>query len=236
MYDAIPLIHYLFIHLWYTKFLMQILTKASAVYPPLLREISDPPRQLYMHGACNPHDTFIAIVGTRQPSERGFQTAHEFSYHLAKGGYTIVSGLAYGIDTAAHEGALAAKGKTIAVLGTGINNISPRGNCSLAEKILKYDGGIISEYEPHMSGAKYHFPKRNRIIAGIAIATIVIEAPNHSGALITARCALDYNRDVFAVPGSIYSENSIGTNDLIKKGAAQLITSIADILNFLTHI
>lgn len=228
--------------------------KFDSNYPPLLRQLPDAPNALNILGAYNPHDTCIAIVGTRHPSVRGVETAHKFAYELAKAGFTIVSGLAYGIDTAAHEGALAASkqqadntadraektnssgfamGKTIAVLGSGLKQISPRANITLAEKIIETGGAVFSEYDENETGAKYHFIERNRIIAGMCVATIVIEAPQKSGALFTADFALEYNREVFAVPGSLYSENSTGTNNLIKKGAAQLITSTADVLEIL---
>lgn len=241
----------------------------DATFPTLLREIPDRPQKLYFRGTVNPNDTCIAIVGTRHPSIRGVETAHTFAYELALAGFTIVSGLAYGIDTAAHEGALAAVynakgtggsgfamgrrptcgcpsrsecrrrpstgsvGKTIAVLGSGLNHIGPRANITLAEKIVETGGAIISEYDADETGAKYQFIERNRIIAGLCVATIVIEAPKKSGALFTADFAVEYNREVFAVPGSIFSENSEGTNELIKKGAAQLITSSADVIEIL---
>lgn len=207
--------------------------KFDSNYPPLLWQLPDAPNALNILGAYNPHDTCIAIVGTRHPSVRGVETAHKFAYELAKVGFTIVSGLAYGIDTAAHEGALAATGKTIAVLGSGLKQISPRANITLAEKIIETGGAVFSEYDENETGAKYHFIERNRIIAGMCVATIVIEAPQKSGALFTADFALEYNREVFAVPGSLYSENSTGTNNLIKKGAAQLITSTADVVEIL---
>lgn len=216
---------------------MKTLLHTDPEYPVLLRELPDAPKKLYIRGELDPGELCIAIVGTRHPNVRGLETAYRFAFELAQQGYVIVSGLAFGIDTAAHEGALAASkdgGKTVAVLGTGIENITPRSNCTLAEKIVQCGGAIISEYEPARPGAKYNFPERNRIIAGLSVATIIIEAPQKSGALITADFALDYNREIFAVPGSIYSENSTGTNTLIKNGSAQLVTSTKDVINFLT--
>ncbi len=223
-----------------THFESRRIHSIDAEFPPLLRQLADSPSSLNYLGSINPTDTFIAIVGTRHPSIRGIETAHKFAFELALAGFTIVSGLAYGIDTAAHEGALAASknstidsGKTIAILGSGLENISPRANITLAEKIIETGGAIISEYPNSDTGAKYHFIERNRIIAGMSIATIVIEAPKKSGALFTADFSLEYNREVFAVPGSIFSENSEGTNELIKKGAAHLVTSTADIIEIL---
>ncbi len=268
-YEISDFVHSPFITVCYTHLHMQNMEMFSTIrqldisdfdFPPLLKQLPDRPDKLFYLGTFDPLATCIAIVGTRHPSIRGIETAHKFAYELAAAGFTIVSGLAYGIDTAAHEGALAALckskgagdsafgvgrrptcgcpstggvGKTIAVLGSGLDHIGPRANITLAEKIIETGGAIISEYEPHETGAKYQFIERNRIIAGMCVATIVIEAPKKSGALFTADFAVDYNRDVFAVPGSIYSENSEGTNELIKKGAAQLVTSTADVLEIL---
>jgi len=197
-------------------------------YPAILKEIHSPPKELYVKGKILPQEKAIAIVGTRNCSDYGKQVAYDFSSKLAKLGITIVSGLAQGIDTCAHQAALEAKGRTIAVLGTGINNIYPRFNTKLAEEISK-NGAVISEYEPEANGTKYTFPQRNRIISGLSLGTIVIEAPERSGALITADFAMEQNREVFIIPGPIYSENSKGTNQLIKQGA-KLITNIEDVL------
>jgi len=172
----------------------------------------------------------IAIVGTRRYSQYGKQVALEFAGKLAELGITIVSGLAKGIDTFAHQAALENRGRTIAVLGSGLDKKSfyPSCNYHLAEKISQY-GAVISEYPPGTRGTQFTFPQRNRIISGLSLGVIIIEAPEKSGALITASLALEQNREVFAVPGSIYEKNSRGTNNLIKLGAKP-VTCIEDIL------
>jgi DNA processing protein len=200
-------------------------------YPGLLKEVSGPPKELYIKGKILPQDKVaVAIVGTRKYTNYGKQVAFDIGGKLARLGITIVSGLARGIDTFAHQAALEVNGRTIAVLGSGLDKASffPPPNYCLGEKISQ-QGAVISEYPPGVHGTKFTFPERNRIISGLSLGVIVIEAPEKSGALITAALALDQNREVFAVPGPIYEKNSIGTNRLIKMGA-KLVTDVEDIL------
>jgi len=200
-------------------------------YPQILKEISDPPAELYIRGNLVEEDkAAIGIVGTRNYTSYGKQVAYDIVGDLAEAGLTIVSGLAKGIDTFAHKAALERGGRTIAILGSAIDSrsIYPSCNKRLAEKIIQ-NGAIMSEYSPGTTAERYFFPKRNRIISGLSLGVLVIEAPERSGALITANCALDQNREVFAIPGSIYSKNLIGTNKLIQMGA-KLVTKANDIL------
>ena len=202
-------------------------------YPKILKEIYSPPKVLYFLG--NPEileGINLAVVGTRKPTAYGRQATFEIVRGLAQNGLTIVSGLALGIDALAHQACLEAGGKTIAVLGSGLDVIYPRANYFLSQKILKNNGCIISEYPAGTEPQKYHFPQRNRIISGLSLGTLIVEAPLDSGALITGKYALDQNREVFAVPGSIYSENSAGPNNLIKMGA-KTVTEAKDILETL---
>jgi DNA processing protein len=208
-------------------------------YPAILKEIHDPPKELYIKGEITSQDKVaIAIVGTRKFTQYGKQVAYDISGNLAKLGITIVSGLARGIDAFAHEAALESGGRTIAVLGSGLDRESffPSSNWSLSEKIAK-QGAIITEYPFGTRGTHFTFPQRNRIVSGLSLGVVVIEAPEESGALITASLALEQNREVFAVPGNIYEKNSQGTNKLIKMGA-KLVTGIEDILEELnlTHL
>lgn len=207
------------------------ITLSDPNYPKLLKEISDPPQVLYLRGEIKEKDNLaIAIVGTRNYTGYGKKVAEEITSDLVEAGITIVSGLAKGIDTFAHKVALEKGGRTIAVLGSGIDSksIYPSSNRSLAEKIIK-NGAILSEYPPKTKAQKYFFPQRNRIISGLSLGVVVIEAPIKSGALITANCALEQNREVFAVPGPIYSSTAEGANKLIQSGA-KLITDANDIL------
>ena len=200
-------------------------------YPYLLKQIHDPPKQLYIKGSIIEQDKkAIAIVGTRNCSDYGKKIAFDFSFKLGKLGITIISGLASGIDTQAHKGALEANARTIAVIGTGMDKESfyPKENYELLKQITK-NGAVISEYKEGSRGTKYSFPQRNRMISGLSLGVIIIEAPEKSGALITADFAIEQNREVFVVPGPINSENSKGTNELIKQGA-KLVTNINDIL------
>ncbi|MFH1392749.1 MAG: DNA-processing protein DprA [bacterium] len=206
------------------------ITKQNKKYPRLLKEIFKPP-VLYVRGGFKKADnSAIAIVGTRTPTHYGKQVAHKLAYDLAQSGLTIISGLALGIDTIAHKTALEAHGRTIAVLGSGIDDKSfyPQENKKLALEIEK-SGAVISEYPAGTSAKPGYFPQRNRIVAGLCLGTLIIEAGYKSGALITAHCALDQNREVFCVPGSIFSEKSAGANNLIKLGA-KLVTSAKDVL------
>ncbi len=199
-------------------------------YPKLLKEIYDPPKKIYILGDIKALDDLpFAVVGTRKMSREGKEIASKIVRGLAQNGFTIISGLALGIDGASHQAALEAKGKTIAVLGSGLNNIYPSAHKKLAEQIIASGGAIISEYEPDMPPLKHQFPERNRVISGLSLGTLVIEAPFKSGSLITAKCALEQNREVFAVPGSILNLNSEGPNYLIKMGAHP-VTKTEDIL------
>lgn len=199
-------------------------------YPRLLKEIYNPPKELFFLGEIRAEENLpLAIVGTRKFSNYGKQATIELGRSLAKTGFTIVSGLALGIDSLAHQAALDVGTRTIAVLGCGLDNIYPAIHKKLTEKIIAQGGLIVSEYPPGTPPLKHHFPARNRIIAGLSLGVLVIEAPETSGALITAKCALEQNREVFAVPGNIFSQNSFGTNQLIKLGAKP-VTQIEDIL------
>jgi DNA processing protein len=197
-------------------------------FPQLLRDISNPPKELFIVGAI-PTLPMVAVVGTRRPTDYGKQMTYRIAYDLAKAGFCIVSGLALGIDAVAHQAAVEAGGKTLAVLGNGLSNIYPITNRGLAIQILKHGGGIISEFDLEMPALKQNFPARNRIIAGLGLATIVTEADAKSGSLITANFALVENRMVMAVPGNTTSLRSAGPNNLIKNGA-KLITDAADVL------
>jgi len=201
-------------------------------YPALLKQIPDSPYIIYMRGNLDCLNLpMVAIVGSRKLTEYGNRVARGFARDLANSGICIVSGLAFGVDACAHLGALDAKGKTIAVLGNSLDNesIGPRSNFQLAEEILNNDGLLISEFPIKTAGAVWTFPSRNRIMAGMSSGTLVVEAAAKSGSLITANLALDYNRDVYAVPGQIFSPQSEGTNALIKAGA-KMVTFCKDIL------
>jgi len=208
-------------------------------YPELLRKIKDPPEVLYFRGEILPRaesrglpqENCFAIVGTRRFSPYGKQVALEIAGNLAEAGLTIVSGLAPGIDTFCHQAALERGRRTIAVLGTGLDEkiIYPQSNLKLAQKIIEKGGLLISEYPPETRGTQFTFPQRNRIISGLSLGTLVIEAKERSGALITANNAFSQNRKVFAIPGLIHSSNSRGCHALIKKGA-RLVDNVNDIL------
>ncbi len=198
-------------------------------YPKSLAEIADPPALLYLKGALPPPELpLIAIVGARQASPYGLAIARELALGLAENGWGVVSGLARGVDAAAHGGALAAKGYTMAVLGCGLNICYPRENERLRDRI-QASGGVISELPPAASPMPGNFPVRNRIISGCSLGTLVVEAGKKSGALITAYQALEQGRDVFAVPGPITSDRSRGANSLIKQGA-KLVETVDDVL------
>ena len=202
-------------------------------YPPLLAELHDPPARLHLRGG--PAEilsrTAVAVVGARSCSRYGAQVARELARELAGAGVVVVSGLARGIDGEAHRGALAAGGPTVAVLGCGIDRDYPRAHSQLAGRIAE-NGLVVSEYPPGVEPAPWRFPARNRIVAGLASATVVVEARERSGALITADFALELGRDVFAVPGEITSGLSKGTNDLIRQGATPLLAA-GDVLEAL---
>lgn len=206
-------------------------------YPPLLREIPKAPGILYARGNATLNAEFwgrphVAIVGTRKATSYGLKAARELARDLAARGVVIVSGLAFGIDAAAHRGALEANGATLAVLGSGVNQLYPAANADLARELMDRGGAVLSEFAPDFPPDKWTFPQRNRIVAGLTQATIVIEAPEKSGALITAYLALDFNREVGAIPGEITSINSTGTNALLRRGAA-LIRNAGDVLELL---
>jgi len=189
-------------------------------FPTPLRQIYDPPLLLYVRGdAAVICQASIAVVGTRHPTPYGLGMAERLSADLASHGLTIISGLARGVDSAAHRGALAGKGKTIAVFGTGVDVIYPKENQRLADQILTTGGALISEFPLSTFAAPQNFPIRNRIISGISIGVLVIEAGEYSGTRITSRCALEQNRELFAVPGNVTNRNSWGPNTLIKQGA-----------------
>ena len=199
---------------------IRVLTLDDPAYPPLLREIADPPPLLFCRGDSTllswPQ---IAVVGSRRPSQNGIATARDFSARLAAQGLGITSGLAFGIDAAAHEAALAANGMTVAVLGTGLADLYPRQHARLANNILARDGLLVSEFLPHTPPLQYHFPRRNRVISGLSLGVLVVEAGLPSGSLITARQALEQNREVWAIPGSIHNPQAKGCHALIREGA-----------------
>lgn len=204
--------------------------QSDAEYPPILREIYDPPIVLYVKGAISPKDkSAVAMVGSRQTTHYGIETARKLAYQLGYVGVTVVSGGARGIDTAAHQGALAAKGRTICVLGTGISIVFPPENKELFDRIAQ-NGAVLSQFPFNRKGDKQTFAIRNRIVAGMTLGTVVVEADLHSGSLITANFATEYGRQVFAVPGRIDSPRSKGCHDLIKKGA-KLCEGAEDILS-----
>jgi DNA processing protein len=208
------------------------LGRRDAAYPPLLLEIHDPPSSLYVRGEADLsllERPAVAIVGARACSPYGAQVARLLGRELAGAGLVVLSGLARGIDGEAHRGALEAGGVTVAVLGCGIDRDYPAAHAQLARRICER-GFVVSEYEPGVEPAPWRFPARNRIISGLAAATVVVEAREKSGALITADFALEQNRVVFAVPGEITSSLSAGTNRLIREGAAPL-TSVQDVLD-----
>lgn len=210
---------------------IRLLTMNDIAYPYLLKEISSPPYIIYTKGDIDFNiSPAIAIVGSRKNTAYGSQVAKIFAKNLAAAGIITVSGMALGIDSYAHLGTLEENGRTIAVLGNGLddNCIYPRSNFDLSRRIIS-NGALISDYPPGTPASPITFPARNRIIAGLTLGTIVVEAGEKSGALITADYALDFNREVFSVPGSIFSPESFGTNQLIKKGA-KAVTSIKDVL------
>jgi len=209
------------------------ISERSTVYPPLLRELTDAPSRLYLRkGAAELLSRpSVAIVGARSCSAYGAQVARMLGRELAAAGLVVVSGLARGIDGEAHRGALAAGGITVAVLGCGVDRDYPARHGQLAARIVEV-GEIVSEYEPGVEPAPWRFPARNRIVAGLTLATVVVEARARSGALITADFALELHREVFAVPGEITSALSAGTNDLLRQGAIPLLSS-RDVLDLL---
>jgi DNA processing protein len=203
-------------------------------YPRLLREIPDPPPLLYVYGRLEGHSANLAVVGSRNATSYGLKTTNDLCRSLATHGLTIVSGMARGIDTAAHEGALSAGGQTIAVLGSGLERIYPAENRRLFHRIAE-KGAVVSEFPLRAKPEAHHFPIRNRIISGMSLGTVVVEATRKSGSLITARLAAEQNREVFAVPGSVQSFKSAGSHTLIKQGA-KLVEHAQDVIEELVPL
>ena len=208
-----------------------VITQESPTYPRSLREIHAPPIVLYVWGDLQERDQHaIAVIGSRRTTHYGSESAKKLSYQIAYAGLTVISGLARGIDTAAHQGALAAKGRTIAVIGSGLSKLYPPENQALAEKISNGNGAILSEFSMEVEPDRQTFPMRNRIISGWSHGILVVEAGLNSGALITASQAIEQGRSVYAVPGHINAPSAMGSNRLIQQGA-KLVMSANDILD-----
>lgn len=208
-----------------------LLTSHDGRFPRLLRQIYDPPALLWMQGdLVDQDDRAVAIVGTRRASDYGRRLARDLAAGLVEHGFTVVSGLAYGIDAAAHRGALEAGGRTIAVLGSGIDRVYPSRHVSLARDVAGC-GAVLSEYPLGAAPDAPNFPRRNRIVSGLALGTVVVEAYASGGALITARLALEQNREVFAVPSAVHNRAGEGANRLIQRGHAKLVLDVHDILD-----
>ena len=207
----------------------ELLTLTDSKYPSLLKEIYDPPLVLYVSGdASLLTQPQLAIIVSRNPTPTGKETAEHFAQALTKAGWIVTSGLALGIDSASHRGALMTKGKTIAVMGTGLKHIYPRSHQLLAKEIIE-TGAVVTEFPPDTLPKAFHFPMRNRIISGLSVGVLVVEAALQSGSLITARLALEQNRDVFAIPGSIHNPHARGCHQLLRQGA-KLVEKVEDIL------
>ena len=202
-------------------------------FPVLLRELPDPPACLYRRGAPLAQSAAVAVVGSRKATPYGRQSTMDIVAPLAQAGVEIVSGLAFGIDAIAHQTTLDVGGRTVAVLANGLDDVFPRSHRALAREIIAKGGTIVSEFPPGTPALRHHFPIRNRIIAGLSLGTLVVEAAEQSGSLITASLAIGYNRDVFAVPGPITSQVSAGPHGLIRMGA-KLVTCADDILSELS--
>jgi DNA processing protein len=213
---------------------VRIITFSDPDYPALLRHIHDPPPVLYVHGRLSSNSLNIAIVGSRNATPYGRTVTERLSGDLIRRGFTVVSGMARGIDSAAHIGALAAEGKTIAVLGCGLGTTYPAENKKLFHRIAE-NGAVISEFPFLTSPEAHNFPRRNRIISGMSLGAVIVEATHQSGSLITARLAAEQGREVFAVPGSITSFKSMGTHRLIKQGA-KLVEHADDIIEELNIV
>ena len=208
---------------------LRIMTGDDADYPKNLKEITGPPIVLYIKGEVKEEDAFgIGIVGSRRASYYGLSCAEKFASELSRRGVTVISGMARGVDTSAHRGALKAGGRTIAVIGSGFNDIYPKENRKLADEIAS-SGAVVSEFPVNTAPLKQNFPRRNRLISGLSRGVLVAEAARNSGALITADFALEQGREVFALPGKIDSATSSGTNGLIKQGA-KLVSCVDDLL------
>lgn len=205
--------------------------KESEDFPAFLAQISDPPEQLFVIGNVDAlHMPALAIVGSRNPTEQGRQNAYEFAKHLGRSGFCIVSGLAQGIDAAAHEGALDGNAMTVAFLGHGIDLVYPPGNTKLAERIVAANGALCTEFPLGTPPRRENFPQRNRLISGLSMGTLVVEAASRSGSLISARLAAEQGREIFAIPGSIHNPLSRGCHKLIRQGA-KLVESADDIVS-----
>ncbi len=215
---------------WLEKNNSQMISLEDPAYPGLLREIHDPPLVLYVQGNANAL-TFsqIAMVGSRHPTVTGRESAYLFAKAFAAAGLVVTSGLALGIDAASHEGVLAVSGKTIAVAGTGLKHIYPKTHQKLADDIIKNEGALISEFPLDTPPKASNFPMRNRVISGLSLGVLVVEAAVKSGSLITARSALEQNREVFAIPGSIHNPMARGCHQLIRQGA-KLVETAEDVL------
>lgn len=219
-----------FCHIKFERSKMKVINKEDKNYPKGLLTISDPPEKLFVLGNEEILNKFgLAIVGSRNCTSYGENIAKSLAYNLSKYKINVISGMAKGIDSAAHIGAIIGKGKTIAVLGSGFNHIYPEENIELLKKIIKSGGVVITEYSEDVLPIPKNFPKRNRIISGLSQGVIVVEAGKRSGSLITAEIALDEGKEVFAIPGNVTSKTSKGTNGLIKDGA-KLVENVIDIL------
>jgi DNA processing protein len=209
----------------------QLVSCNAGGYPPLLGQIATAPVVLFVLGdAAVLLSAQLAIVGSRNPSASGARTAREFAAALARAGLTITSGLAVGIDASAHEGALEVQGRTVAVLGCGLDEPYPPENGALADRIVAQGGALVSEFPPGTAPLPGHFPRRNRLISGLSLGTLVVEAARRSGSLITARLAGEQGREVYAIPGSIHNPLARGCHELLRQGA-KLVESVADILS-----
>jgi len=214
---------------------LRTLTLLDDEYPAGLRQVADPPPVLFVRGRLCPADAqAVGLVGTRRATAYGQAVAERLARDLAVAGVTVVSGLAKGIDTSAHRASLQAGGRTIAVLGNGLDQVYPAENAGLARQIVEGDAGaVVSEFAPGVPPDAVNFPRRNRIISGLTIGTVIVEAGVRSGAMITADFALEQGREVMAVPGSVFSPMSVGPNELLKQGATP-VTTVDDILNILS--
>ncbi len=203
----------------------------SERFPPLLAQIASAPVALYVRGDAGVLSSMqLAIVGSRNPTAPGARTARDFAAFLARAGLTITSGLAIGIDAAAHAGALAGNGRTIAVFGSGLDQVYPPENAGLADRIVAQGGALLTEFPPGTAPLRGNFPRRNRLISGLSLGTLVVEAARHSGSLITARLAGTQGREVFAIPGSIHNPLARGCHQLLREGA-KLVETAADVLS-----
>ena len=211
-----------------------IITMSDVDYPPLLLQIPDPPPFLYVHGKLESRANNVAVIGSRNATDYGVSITHQLCRDLVSHNLTIVSGMAVGIDTAAHSGAIMGKGRTVAVMGSGFEHIYPHENRGLFDRISE-NGAVVTEFHLRATPAAHHFPMRNRIISGMSLGTVVVEAARKSGSLITARLAAEQNREVFAVPGHIHSFKSAGAHSLIKQGA-KLVEHAGDIIEEISNL